>query len=82
MLPTSGLHAPNAVLKSKSFLSSRPSAMTELSAESTARSATGHGARASVDQEADSVAVAAREAGTNIEQKAIPQSGGLFFVEK
>jgi len=56
--------------------------MTEHTAESTARNATVHGARASADQEADSVvAVAAKEAGTNRTKKAIPNPGVVFFVE-
>lgn len=79
MFPTSASNAPSATWTSKSFLSSRPSAMTELMAVSIARSATGNGARASAETEADSVAVAAKEAGTKSNQKTIPILGVVFI---
>ena len=53
--------------------------MTEHSAESTARNATGHGARTSAETEADSVAVAAKEAGTNRTKKQSPNPGIVFL---
>jgi hypothetical protein len=53
--------------------------MTEHMAESIARNATGHAARTSADQEADSVAVAVKEAGTNRTKKAIPNPGVVFL---
>jgi len=50
-------------------------------AESTARNATGRAARTSAETEADSVAVAAKEAGTN-RTKSNPPIRGLFFCGK
>jgi hypothetical protein len=56
--------------------------MTEHTAESTARNATGHAARTSVvEAEADSVAVAVKEAGTNRTKRQSPIRG-LFFCGK
>ncbi|MCX6766156.1 MAG: hypothetical protein NT170_00005 [Candidatus Moranbacteria bacterium] len=51
-------------------------------AESTVRSATGRAARTSVETEADSVAVAAKEAGTNRTQKTIPNPGVVFLCKE
>ena len=53
--------------------------MTEHTAESTARNATGHAARTSAETEADSVAVAVREAGTNRTKKQSPNPGVVFL---
>ena len=55
--------------------------MTTLMAEYTARSATGIAARVPAETEADSVAVAVKEAGTNRTKKQSFKPRGCFFVE-
>jgi len=68
-----------------SFLSSQPSATTAPSAVFIAKDAIERGAEAVasvVETEADSVAVAVKEAGTNRTTKTISQFERLFFCRK
>ncbi|HLM83987.1 MAG TPA: hypothetical protein VK254_02120 [Candidatus Bathyarchaeia archaeon] len=80
MFPTLVSSVPSVMWTSRNFLSSRPSVTTAPLAESTARNAIGKDAEASAETEADSVAVAVEETGTNLPNKDSPDiASGLFF---